>query len=680
MTDLDSARVPEYAPLDMSVETCLRDQAVQAYACALRHLHGVQQPRGALGGEVVWNPMLVCQYVIACEILGRPITPERRRRIRRSLELQVRSDGGWGMHPDSASWLFHTTLAYVALRLLGAAADDPLAGAALRWIRAHGGVTTIPTWGRVWLALLGMYPWEGVQPIPPEMWLLPEASPVHPRRLYNHMRLIYLGLSYVYGVRLRAPDSPRLAAIRNELYPEGYARARFAEHRDEIAATDLYEAPGIGLRAAFAGMRALARLTPGLLRRRALARALEHIRFEFTSTDFVCLSPVNGLLFCLALFHSDPHHPDLPRALQGLEYWVWEDDDEGMRICGARSDIWDTSFLLQALAEGPPRPDARAIAEPAAAWLTRAQLCGDIPGGAAHYRESADGGWGFADERHPWPVSDCTAEALEALLQVREHLSSGPGLTLKRQRAAVRFVLSRQNPDGGFGSYEPRRGSMVLRRFNPAEIYGNCMLEYSYSECTASCVRALAVVRAAPGDRLGADLRAEVDAAVARGVAALLAAQHACGGWAGFWGVNFTYGTFFAVPALLAAGLSPYHPAIVRATQWLLGAQRHDGGWGESFEGVLQDRDIPLPPDEPSLVTQTAWALLALLATRPAEARTRRAIDRGVALLVARQTERGAWPPERASGVFFNTAVLDYRLYRQVFPAWALARYLGRAP
>ncbi len=369
--------------------------------------------------------MLVCQYVILCEILGQPIAPERRRRIRRSLELQVRSDGGWGMHPDSASWLFHTTLAYVALRLLGAAADDPLAAGALRWIRGHGGVVPIPTWGRVWLAMLGMYPWQGVQPILPEMWLLPDATPVHPRRLYNHMRLIYLGLSYVYGVRLTAPDSPRLAAIRDELYPEGYARVRFAAHRDEIAATDLYEAPGAGLRVAFAGMRALDRLTPGLLRRRALARAMEHIRFEFASTDHVCLSPVNGLLFCLALHHSDPRHPELPRALQGLEYWVWEDDEEGMRICGARSDIWDTSFVLQALAEGPALPDARAIASAAAAWLPRAQLRADIPDGAAHYREPADGGWGFADERHPWPVSDCTAEALEALLHAIATWSKG---------------------------------------------------------------------------------------------------------------------------------------------------------------------------------------------------------------------------------------------------------------
>jgi squalene cyclase len=93
---------------------------------------------------------------------------------------------------------------------------------------------------------------------------------------------------------------------------------------------------------------------------------------------------------------------------------------------------------------------------------------------------------------------------------------------------------------------------------------------------------------------------------------------------------------------------------------------------------VLHDREVALPESEPSNMTQTAWALLALLASKPDDARSTRAIERGLALLLARQGDDGAWPEERATGVFFNTAVLDYRLYRQVFPAWALARWLGR--
>lgn len=663
--------------------------AAHAYDAALHHLRRVQQDNGAFAGEVVWNPMLVCQYVIVCHIVGHPLSDERKALICRSLEVQRYPDGGWGMLPvaqhedgpvfQGGSWLFHTTLSYVALRLLGVAADDPICADARAWIRDHGGVYEIPTWGRVWLALLGLYPWEGTQPILPELWLLPDSSPAHPRRLYCHMRLIYLGLSYLYGTKFVAPADATVDAIRRELFPEGYDEKAFDRHRENIAETDLYEAPSKGLRVALRALRVVDGFAPSALRRKGLARAMEHIRFEFESTDFVCLSPVNGFLFCLSLFVEDPHHPWLSRALEGMEYWVWEDEDLGTRFCGARSDIWDTSFLVQALCEGPDSPQAREIVRDACHWLPIAQLDADIPGGTAHYREPARGGWGFANEHHPWPVSDCTAEALEALMraEVADYVDEDDRLSLRRKLDAVEFVLGRQNDDGGFGSYEPRRGSMVLKRFNPAEIYGNCMLEYSYTECTGSCVRALAYAYRELGDVMPKGLRDRVRTAVSDGKGFILSQQQRGGGWLGFWGVNLTYGSMFSASGLLGAGLASSHPAIARAARWLVGSQRADGGWAESYEGMLSDSDVELPADETSLVVQTGWAVLTLLEAAPHETE---AIDRGIAFLTSRQREDGSWPPEHASGCFFNTAVLDYELYRQIFPAWALARYLGREP
>lgn len=654
----------------------LRGRAEEAYASALKHLARGQQDNGAWAGEVIWNPMLVCQYVVVCHILGHPIPEDRKRRVRLSLERQVNPDGGWGMHPDSDSYLFHTVLGYVALRLLGHDKNDPLAARALQWIRDRGNIYTIPTWGRIWLAVLGLYPWSGCQPIVPELWLLPDASPMHPRRLYCHMRLIYLGLSYVYGSRFVAPMDDSVSAIRRELYPEGYDERRFARYRDEIAPTDLYEQPQRELRAAFSLLRGLEKLSPHALRRRALSRAMDHVLFELRSTGYVCLSPVNGLLFCLVLHISDPRHPELASALEGMEYWVWEDETEGVRFAGARSDIWDTAFVIQALTEGPRTPLAHELVRKACRWLPTAQIQEEITGGAAHYRAPAYGGWGFANEHHPWPVSDCTAEALEALMRAEKAgLSDDAGrLQLGRKLAALEFILQRQNDDGGFGSYEARRGSMLLRKYNPAEIYGNCMLEYSYTECSGSCVRALAYAIRELDDDLPGDLGARARTAVEAGNGFVLQQQRPSGGWLGFWGINITYGTFFAVSGLLSGGLTVNHPAITRASRWLVEAQRADGGWGESYRGILEERDIPLPPDEPSLVVQTAWAVLTLLETAPHE---RDAIDRGVDFLLSRQDDVGAWPSELATGVFFNTAVLDYALYRQIFPTWALARYLG---
>lgn len=653
----------------------MRQSVERAHTRALAHLETVQLENGAFAGECVWNPMLVCQYVIVSHITGRPLSDQRRLRVRRSLEQQVLDDGSWGMHVDSEGYLFHTTLAYVTLRLLGYPPDDPLAAGAAQWIERHGGVYALPTWGRAWLAMLGLYPWDAVQPILPEMWLLPEASPMHPHRLYCHMRLIYLGISYLYGARFVAQPDPVLEALRRELYPEGYDETRFDSHRHDIAATDLFEAPNLGLRAAFRALRTVEKVSGPTLRERALAAAMERIKFEFRSTGWVCLSPVNGQLFCLALFASDPDHPDLDAAMKGIEYWFWEDDEEGLRICGARSDIWDTSFLLQAFAEGPASDSVRKMVDAATRWLPTAQIQEEIIDGARHDRAPAYGGWGFANENHPWPVSDCTAEALEGLMRVEKAgLAPDAGkLHLGRKLAALEFILLRQNDDGGFGSYEARRGSMLLRHFNPAEIYGNCMVEYSYTECTASCIRGLAWAAHELGSDVPPDLARRIQEAVARGVTFLQSKQLDSGAWLGFWGINVTYGTFFAVSGLLASGTAPTNPIVTRACKALLKMQRPDGGWGESHEGMLEDAAVPLPDDEPSLVVQTAWAVLTLLAAAPHE---REAIDRGMAFIVEHQHESGGWPSERATGCFFNTAVLDYRLYKLEFPFWALSRYL----
>src|SRR4051794_4260020 len=179
--------------------------AALSVAKALEKLRRLQRADGSFEGEVVWCPMILAQYVIMRTVLRRPIPAPERERVIRHFERTRRHDGGWGLHPESTSYLFVTTLSYIALRLLGLSADAPLTLMARRWLhRQPSGVLGIPSWGKFWLAMLGLYEYDGMNPCPPELFLLPPGAPVHPNQLYCHTRYIYLAICFLYGIRFRA--------------------------------------------------------------------------------------------------------------------------------------------------------------------------------------------------------------------------------------------------------------------------------------------------------------------------------------------------------------------------------------------------------------------------------------------------------------------------------------------
>jgi lanosterol synthase len=637
-------------------------------ARAMAHLASLQDPKGFWEGEVVWNPMLLAQVVIVHRILGKePFDERTREAMIRQFRVSATAEGAFGMHPESGPYVFFTTMAYVALRLLGVAAEDPLAARARAWLqKAPGGVLAIPSWGKVWLAICGLYGWEGVNPIPPELFLLPRAAPIHPDRFYCHTRYIYLAISYLYGKRFRGHLGAITHDLRAELYDRPYSSLDFAAHRHDLAASDLYVRPGLELRLAWDALVQAEKVMPARLRRAALEKVLGRIRYELRQTRYQCISPVNGLLNVLALFAHDARDPEIETALRAVEAWRWEDPQEGIRYLGARSNAWDTAFAMRAALEAPAEHRPVAALRRAYAWLVETQMQSDLPDREREARASILGGWCFSDVQHRWPVSDCTAEALSALLsahRVPGLIAPGDRLSEERVAQAVRFVLDRQNDDGGFGSYEARRAGGFLEKLNPSEMYGSCMTERSYVECTASCVAGLSRVRDA---HPGMD-RARVEQAIAAGAALIRREQKPDGSWAGFWGVNRTYGIFHAVEGLRAAGAAVDDPALRRAVRWLEDHQKADGSWGEHYTGCLDDRYVEHAEGQ---VIMTSWAVLALL-----HAGGSPAVKRGVEFLRRRQGPGGAYPEQGVAGVFFGTAMLHYRLYKDYFPAWALGRH-----
>jgi len=630
---------------------------------AVKSLISLQQTDGSWEGEMVWCPMLPAQYVLMCHITQRPISPKRREAILKQFQSTRLPSGLWGLHEKSDPYLFVTTLIYVAARILGVQKEDSLLAPALQFIREQGGVVAIPTWGKFWLAMLNLYDWGGINPVLPEAWLLPKWIPAHPGNFYCHTRLIYMPMGFIYGRKFQVDLTPLIEALRSELYVSDYLDVNFRATRLMLREEEVYNPPSAVLQLIYKVSNFYEQWHHKGWRSKAIAQMIDLIRFELQTTDYTSLSPVSGLFNIIALWLHNPDDPDIRQALERFERWIWEDEQAGLRITGARSTTWDTAFTIQTLQAASPHVDVSASLLQGQQFLGTQQIRETFPNFEKFHRIDPKGGFCFAGVWHGWPVSDCTAEALLALLDAPPQVIAECNL-----QDAVGFILRCQNSDGGFGSYERRKIASTLEWMNPAEMFANSMTEHSYIECTASCLMALREFCVHHPE-----VRShEIERAIERGGLWLRQQQKPDGSWLGFWGVNFIYGTMFGIYGLLAAANTPNDPAIRKACRWLVSKQKPDGGWGEHFQGCLSGKYVENPESQ---VIQTAWAMMALLKVGTNHWEE---ITRGATSIINMQLESGGWAKQDFAGVFFHTALLDYTLYRSYFPVWALSLYESR--
>ena len=305
-------------------------------------------------------------------------------------------------------------------------------------------------------------------------------------------------------------------------------------------------------------------------------------------------------LIALNLLGYELDHPVMQRGLAGLDrFTIWADTPDGKirRLEACQSPVWDTVLAVIALADAGLPPDHPALRK-AADWLLDEEIPG--PGDWQVRRpDLAPGGWAFEFDNDGYPDIDDTAEAVLALRRTAPGLA-GPGGRHPAIGRGLRWITGMQSADGGWGAFDADNTSTLVTKL-PFCDFG-AVIDPPSADVTAHVVEALAAEGQA-GSR-----------AVRRGVVWLLRAQEPDGSWFGRWGANYVYGTGAVVPALIAAGVPASKPAIQRAVRWLEEHQNPDGGWGED----LRSYDDPgLAGQGTSTASQTAWALLALLAAGP---------------------------------------------------------------
>ncbi|KAF3920313.1 hypothetical protein AA313_de0210112 [Arthrobotrys entomopaga] len=583
-------------------------------------------------------------------------------------------DGGWGLHTEAESSVFGTTINYTAIRLLGMPADHPVAVKARETLHRLGGALGVPHWGKAWLAMIGCFEWEGMNPIPPELWLLPEWFPLHPYRWWIHTRAVYLPMSYIWSTRYSRPLNDLTRALRTELFTQPYSSIHFASHRNTIAPADIYHPHTIALDVfnticTFWGNY----LKPNWLKKWSEDYVYSLVVREDENTLYVNLGPVNNPLQMLCRFIAEgADSPAVQGHIDRLHDYLWV-NEEGMLMNGTNGvQVWDTSFAVQAVVEAgfSTLPQWKGMLTSAHQFLEDQQIKADISDAKQKcYRQQRKGAWAFSTRDQGYTVSDCTAEALKAVVE----LQSIPGfptlVSNARMRDAVDVLLALRNPSGGFASYECVRGVKQLEWFNAAEVFGRIMIEYEYPECTTAVVTALVYFQKVDKEYRSAEIKRTIENAVGW----IRSAQRKDGSWEGSWGICFSYAMMFALESLHLVGESCQNSERVRrACAFLVGKQMEDGGWGESYMSCVTGKWVN---HEKSQVVNTAWCLIALMnAGYEGEV----VLRKGIELLKQRQQKNGEWLQEGIEGVFNKSCMITYPNYKFCFPIKALGMFAKR--
>ncbi|XP_078656025.1 lanosterol synthase-like [Branchiostoma floridae x Branchiostoma belcheri] len=632
---------------------------------------------GDYGGPLFLMPGLV----IVCHVTkARLSDPQRQEMIRYLRSVQL-PDGGWGLHIEDHSTVFGTALNYVTLRLLGVPADDKDAVRARNCLHAKGGAVGIPSWGKFWLAVLGVYSWDGLNSLFPEMWLLPTWTPAHPSTLWCHCRQVYLPMSYCYAVQLTAEVDTVIRELRKELYLEDYERINWPAQRNNVAACDVYTPHSWLLNLAYVGINLYESWHSSSLRQWAIDELYDHIKADDSFTKCISIGPISKVIQMLVRWHADgPTSPAFREHASRVADYLWLGLD-GMKMQGTNgSQLWDTAFVVQAFleAEAEKEKEFTSCLHRAHDFLRFTQIPDNPPDYETYYRQMNKGGFPFSTRDCGWIVTDCTAEGLKSMMMLQERCQ-GLQDPAPDQRIfdAVDVLLNMRNSDGGFATYETKRGGKLLELLNPSEVFGDIMIDYTYVECTSAVMQALKHFQ----DQYPNHRAEEIRDTLRKGLDYVIGLQRSDGSWEGSWGVCFTYGTWFGLEAMACMGhrydLGTATEAVTRACNFLTSHRMKaeaGGGWGENFESCEERKYVQ---SDSSQVVNTCWALLGLMAVRYPDLSV---LEPAVKFLMDRQMENGDWPQENICGVFNKSCAISYTSYRNVFTIWALGRFCRLYP
>src|ERR1700744_567134 len=589
-----------------------------------------QKPDGHWVYELEADATIPAEYVLLVHYLAETPNLELERKIGVYLRRIQGAHGGWPLYHEGAFDISATVKAYFALKMIGDDINAPHMVRAREEIRKRGGAIKANVFTRILLALYGQTSWSNIPTVPPDLILLPRWFPVHLSKMSYWARTVIVPL-LVLCARQPLARNPRDIHIDELFVPGVGAASPRAPHQSA------------GWSAFFAGLDRVLKVMPWP--KGARERAIEICRSWTTER----LNGEDGLgaiypamansVMMYDVLGSPPGHPDRAIARLSVEkLLVVKEDEAYCQPCV--SPVWDTALVAHALLETKDEQAVKAVAR-GLDWLKALQVL-DVKGDwAAEKPNVRPGGWAFQYRNDHYPDLDDTAVVVMALDRAAKI-----GVARDCEAAIARgaeWVEGLQSRDGGWGAFDADNSYYYLNNI-PFADHG-ALLDPSTEDVSGRSVGMIAQLGATKDDpRLKA------------GVDYLIKTQREDGSWWGRWGINYIYGTWSALAGLNGAGLGPDHPTMAKGADWLVAIQNPDGGWGENCDSYKLDyKGYEIAP---STASQTAWAILGLMAAGQVD---HPAVARGVTYLKRTKEADGLWSqPHYTGGGFPRVFYLNY--------------------
>jgi squalene-hopene/tetraprenyl-beta-curcumene cyclase len=640
-------RVQPESPAAARTKASAANDLETAILRAQENLLGLQRPEGYWIGELMVDSTLVSDMVAYDHWDGSMDKKWQRKAVNHIFSKQL-PDGGWNIYHGGPAEVNATIKAYLALKLAGVRVTDPRMLRARQVALSLGGVPRMNTFSKLYLALIGLYPWEYVPTIPCEVLLLGKWFHVNFWDMSNWSRGMLVPLAIINHFKPTRPVSVDL----DELYPEGI-------HERDLAPTP--DPEKISLRNFFLWLDRLHKLAEWFaehkihpFRKLALKKCENWMLERFEGTDgLAAIFPamLNSLIALKALGYPDDH-PQVIRAVRELKKLQHETDND-VRIEPCFSPVWDTAIVAICLRESGISEN-HPMMKKAAEWLMEREI--RFRGDWVHKNPASvePSGWVFEFNNKWNPDVDDTAMVLLALRKIP---TDDPQKRDECFRRGLKWMMTFQCKDGGWASFDKDCTKNILEKVPFAD--HNAMLDPECADITARIL-----------ELLGYENWKVTHSQIEKALDFIRDTQEADGSWYGRWGVNYIYGTWQVLRGLRAMNLDMNQPWLLKAREWFESVQHEDGGWGERCNTY----DDPVFKGQgPSTASQTAWAVMGLCAFDDPE---NPALKRGIEYLIRTQNPDGSWTEHETTGTGFpKVFYLKYDIYRNAWPLLALATY-----